>query len=404
LKIKFAGWNRISAERVVSGTGICNIYEFLAHRSPELIDNKVHRLHQQKPKDAGIIAANAWPSSLCERTLKIFASCYGAQVGTMALFLQPFGGIYITGGVTKRLAEWLLEDGSFMAAYYDKGRLTPICEKVPLFFVKGDDMGQRGAHYRAVHLLKEHLATQARTVFDELDINKKGWLTIDDIKKACMEKGESDLAELLIEHLDSDKDGIINFEEFQACFIMLPPKVTVQSKFAAHDEEGDLEHLSREELVAPPDRGNDEQSRAELARMMLKFKTRNRRIHVDALAEDQNQPAFKTMLWKLKQNGSHKQESDWLEREYWITRNGSLLYFSKTEGKTLLYCTKQDLQNGIIEELRDEDSCRPWMFRVHPQPSDGTELLPTDFAATSEAGRQFWLQQLRGLQEPKLQV
>lgn len=30
-------------------------------------------------------------------------------------------GIYITGGVTKRMQEWLLKEGSFMKAYYDKG-------------------------------------------------------------------------------------------------------------------------------------------------------------------------------------------------------------------------------------------------------------------------------------------
>lgn len=34
LKVKFSGWNRISMERVVSGTGICNIYDFLAYRDP----------------------------------------------------------------------------------------------------------------------------------------------------------------------------------------------------------------------------------------------------------------------------------------------------------------------------------------------------------------------------------
>lgn len=68
------------------------MYEFLAYTTPEKIDVKVHKNHLAKPHDAGIIAQNAWPGSICERALKIFASCYGSQCGTMALSVQPFGG------------------------------------------------------------------------------------------------------------------------------------------------------------------------------------------------------------------------------------------------------------------------------------------------------------------------
>ena len=37
LKIKYAGWARVSVERVVSGPGICNIYEYLAYRFPDMV-------------------------------------------------------------------------------------------------------------------------------------------------------------------------------------------------------------------------------------------------------------------------------------------------------------------------------------------------------------------------------
>merc|ERR1712039_738866 len=47
-------------------------------------------------------------------------------------------------------------DGSFMKAYRDKGRVSPTLKNVPLFFVLGDDMGQRGARLRAVRLLREY--------------------------------------------------------------------------------------------------------------------------------------------------------------------------------------------------------------------------------------------------------
>ena len=55
LREKFDGANRVSVERVVSGRGLANVYEFLAGRFPERVDKEIHetielrnRLHKQK--------------------------------------------------------------------------------------------------------------------------------------------------------------------------------------------------------------------------------------------------------------------------------------------------------------------------------------------------------------------
>lgn len=45
--------------RAPRGTGICNIYEFLAYKHPHDVDEEVHQLHNERPKDAGLIAMNA---------------------------------------------------------------------------------------------------------------------------------------------------------------------------------------------------------------------------------------------------------------------------------------------------------------------------------------------------------
>jgi glucokinase len=161
LKIKVSGYTRVSVERVVSGKGILNVYEFLAYKYPEKTDEHVHQLFSVNPTDAGIIAGNAWPGSLCEEALKIFANCYGSYVGSVALMLMPFGGIYLSGGVTLKLKDWLQRDGSFMKSYMDKGRVSALLNDVPLFFVKTEDLGQRGAHLRAVRVLHEHLEGDA---------------------------------------------------------------------------------------------------------------------------------------------------------------------------------------------------------------------------------------------------
>jgi len=161
LKVKFSGWNRISIERVVSGKGICNVYEFLAYTFPQRVDKTMHREFLKSQGNAGVIAKNATEGSLCQEALDIFASCYGAQCGSMAIQLMPFRGLFITGGVSKKLAHIFADQhGEFMSAYTDKGRVSPLLEQVPLFLVKNDDMGQRGAHLRAVRLLKEHVSGQ----------------------------------------------------------------------------------------------------------------------------------------------------------------------------------------------------------------------------------------------------
>merc|ERR1711879_561988 len=153
LKVKFSGWNRISYERVVSGQGICNIYEFLAYQNPKRIDKVVHAEFTAEQRNAGIIAKRATPGTLCHEALQIFASCYGAVAGNWALNTMPFGGLYLSGGVTQRLQQFLIDDRSFLEAYFDKGRVSPMLKDVPLFLLKSDDLGQRGTHLRAVNLL-----------------------------------------------------------------------------------------------------------------------------------------------------------------------------------------------------------------------------------------------------------
>merc|ERR1712232_1342207 len=55
LKVKFSGWNRVSVERVVSGKGLCNVYEFLAWKYPQKIDKGVHNAFLAARQDASII-------------------------------------------------------------------------------------------------------------------------------------------------------------------------------------------------------------------------------------------------------------------------------------------------------------------------------------------------------------
>merc|ERR1719456_20076 len=71
---------------------------------------------------------------------------------------MPFRGLYVTGGVTLKALDTLVKDGAFMDAYRDKGRVATLLQQVPVYIVKNEEMGKRGAHLRAVMLLKEFVA------------------------------------------------------------------------------------------------------------------------------------------------------------------------------------------------------------------------------------------------------
>jgi glucokinase len=130
LKQKYNG--RISQERVVSGPGLTNIYEFL--REVRGIDEPVwlaERLAAEDPNAVITELALKAKSEICEKTMDIFVSAYGAEAGNLALKLLSVGGVYIGGGIAPRILE-KLKDGRFMKAFTDKGRMSQLLINMPV--------------------------------------------------------------------------------------------------------------------------------------------------------------------------------------------------------------------------------------------------------------------------------
>ena len=173
LKRKFGQDHRISVERVVSGTGLANIYEFLwSSAAPDAEADgdaeaataaAVVRAEVEAAGDlkGAIIAKHQHSDARCCRTMDIFAAAYGAEAGDAALKFLPFGGLFLTGGLTpKNMALLRPPQGPFMRAFRDKGRLSGVLEGVPVFAVKAEDLGERGAHYLAFSHLQATLGLE----------------------------------------------------------------------------------------------------------------------------------------------------------------------------------------------------------------------------------------------------
>ncbi|CAB9521773.1 glucokinase [Seminavis robusta] len=148
LREKFASKTRISVERVVSGIGLANVYEFLAQEYPDRVDKKVQAEFDAAGDDKGrVVATNAGPGSLCLEAMDLMMSAYGCEVGNAAIKFMPTGGLFVTGGLTpKNIKHIEGADTKFMQAYVDKGRVKTLLDTVPTFAVLTEDLGVRGAY------------------------------------------------------------------------------------------------------------------------------------------------------------------------------------------------------------------------------------------------------------------
>ena len=155
---------RISVERVVSGTGIASIYQFFRDTNPGEESSAMADIYHiwaremgKKDKTVDLAAAvskaaQAGDDFLCEQTMNLFMSAYGAEAGNLALKLLPYGGLYLAGGIAAKILP-LLQQGAFMKAFSRKGRMRPLLERIPVHVILDPKVGLIGAALTAV---KEH--------------------------------------------------------------------------------------------------------------------------------------------------------------------------------------------------------------------------------------------------------
>lgn len=125
-------FGRVSYERVLSGPGLYNLYRFLretgfAPESPGVAE----ALRRDDPGVVVIRHALAGDDPLCVKAVSMFVSIYGAEAGNLALKVMAVGGVIVAGGIAPRIVP-MLRAGGFVAAFRDKGRLTPLMDTIPV--------------------------------------------------------------------------------------------------------------------------------------------------------------------------------------------------------------------------------------------------------------------------------
>jgi len=136
---------RVSLERVVSGIGIKNVYAFLRDdvkmEEPKWLQE---RMATEDPNAVIGQCGEDGSSEICAETLRMFAAAYGAEAGNVALKVLAMGGVYLGGGIAPKILK-TMQNGEFLRAFLDKGRLSPLLHSVPVRVILDDTCALLGA-------------------------------------------------------------------------------------------------------------------------------------------------------------------------------------------------------------------------------------------------------------------
>jgi glucokinase len=131
-----ARFGHVSNERVLSGPGLINLATTLAE-----LDGDVVALDD--PREVSRRAENG-ECPHCREALERFSSLLGAASGDLALLFCALGGVYISGGLCKRLGA-LLNVARLRERFVAKGRFADYLERIPIYLVTRRDPGLLGA-------------------------------------------------------------------------------------------------------------------------------------------------------------------------------------------------------------------------------------------------------------------
>jgi glucokinase len=144
--------SRVSAERLVSGRGLLNIYHFLKEtgqaEEPPWLAEQI-----RSGVAPAVISQNALAgkSPLCMQALDLFVSLYGAEAGNLALKIMTTGGLFLGGGIAPKIIAKLREP-VFMNAFTAKGRMKPLMQAMPVRVILNPKTALLGAARYALRL------------------------------------------------------------------------------------------------------------------------------------------------------------------------------------------------------------------------------------------------------------
>lgn len=123
-------YGHVSAERVISGAGLVDLYQALCdlkHEQNAPINSPAELIEH----------ATNYPQSTANEALDLFFGFLGSVAGDLALTLGARGGIYIGGGIVPRLGD-RISSTPFRERFESKGRFKKYLQEVPTWVIHSE--------------------------------------------------------------------------------------------------------------------------------------------------------------------------------------------------------------------------------------------------------------------------
>ncbi len=129
-------YGHVSAERVLSGGGLINLYQALC----EIRGVPVQEVEAADVTDRALAKSDA----VCVQAVQLFSSFLGNVAGNLALTLGARGGVYVGGGIVPRLGE-AFDAQLFRQRFEQKGRFEDYLRSIPTWVITASTPALIGA-------------------------------------------------------------------------------------------------------------------------------------------------------------------------------------------------------------------------------------------------------------------
>jgi glucokinase len=135
LRLLMARWPHVDNERVLSGSGLMNLYPSLCELRG--VDPRWRTTEQL------IAAAQTGEDAMAVECMEVFCAWLGSLAGDLAI---AFGAksVYLAGGISGHIDSFLRR-GAFQARYLNKGVLSDVLRHTPVWRVDHGQLGVIGA-------------------------------------------------------------------------------------------------------------------------------------------------------------------------------------------------------------------------------------------------------------------
>jgi glucokinase len=141
-------FGHVSYERVCSGMGLPNIYDYFRDSGyaaePAWLGEALRAAEDRTPVIVEAALSARRSSILCSATLDMFTDILGAEAGNLALKVLATGGVYVGGGIPPRILK-PLQEGGFLSALRAKGRFSELLSRIPVHVILNPKVALLGA-------------------------------------------------------------------------------------------------------------------------------------------------------------------------------------------------------------------------------------------------------------------